>query len=1177
MGILADFYINLVRNFTGREWVFQRLEAWLADSQGERRFWISGGRGTGKTSVAVRLALMLADQAPGIKVRRMDPSCPAYFHFCREGREETLSPRRFVEALSLRLAQVIPPYAEALTRVGNRSIKIETRQEVEQVAPGGQVTGVLIERLEIGNLSPRVAFEDLLRNPLAEVREKISASQPAFLVVVDAVDETLPEDPLAEFVDLLQLLERLPIDVRLVLTALPDERIVRRLGKPDLDLVKDAPLDEDDIKTFALQKLERFPESQREPLAARISQESKGIFLYAQYVLQDLLKQETLPEDIEHFGLPKDLEGVYLSYLERELTRNVERWEERYRPVLGLLSVARGEGLSLETLSGVSQVAPSRMADVLRACEQLLWRPDENGPVRLYHPSFRDFLVRNRDYPVYLAEASQQLAEYYLAEHRDAWLACADAYALANVAVHLLEASRGAASRVVRQQLGRALVGLFSDLTYLEARVRSLGGYPRDLLNDLETASGMDDLDAPDKSNLLELRKLFEEKPGLSSGELPATFCAQVLRQARLLGSKYWETTAQKRLDLLQAPYLVQLWSTSAEASSLQEANQQRFPMEHLSRRLTGEFTRLIQASQAPGGEEETGAVPFRMKVQTPSARITWEAQLHLSPGGDSAGQVTGLEGRADLRTAALKWQVELAPGGTDIYDATSPLLLNGRIELPSAVYRWDSQMNPSWNRPEFSGSVIPLQALAFTPYGILRIQLDEERCFQVFKDLLGETGRFEIPYPDQIRSEMEFGGQLLTWDDGTGMQLKPYRHELRVGRPERNWEIFIHGAEVVDSNIYSIEQRVNAIAGKFIGVTASFSFLEDPGILGRDWAGFLAEAPLIALPGGQQVLAAQSDGSLLARSLENGKMLYSLNGHHAPIVELLHEAGDGMLFSLAVDGSLFAWDMSRRSKAWSAPASQAVLAMTIASQSRLLAAARADGWIRSYDLKSGKPGPAWQACQSPAYPFRLHWCSRRGELLTADSAGKLKRWRLESGELLDEWEIDGTPVTSLIVLVDESWISAGTLGGTFVNINLESGALHEHSKGELGAAIIQSHPIGDTINLTSDARSRLRLWVNSPPGLEMIDSGVLPCFRWSLAPDGRHLAGSDLWRNKVHYLELGAAGAPSEHPVIQAFKQAELLLDHPARMVVIAPDNHTLLVGQDGGQVTCLRLVIPS
>jgi hypothetical protein len=68
---------RLTRDFTGREWVFQAIDTWLADPKGPTFFIITGEPGIGKTAIAARLT----------QVRDL-----AAYHFCR-ARESNRSTR----------------------------------------------------------------------------------------------------------------------------------------------------------------------------------------------------------------------------------------------------------------------------------------------------------------------------------------------------------------------------------------------------------------------------------------------------------------------------------------------------------------------------------------------------------------------------------------------------------------------------------------------------------------------------------------------------------------------------------------------------------------------------------------------------------------------------------------------------------------------------------------------------------------------------------------------------------------------------------------------------------------------------------------------------------------------------------------------------------------------------
>ena len=99
------------QHFSGRGWVFERINQWLADPNGGRVFLLAGGPGTGKTAIAARLAQVSEGSA------KLPPTCDrlqsgflTYMHFCQAGLDSTLSPIPFVQALSEALANAFPAF-----------------------------------------------------------------------------------------------------------------------------------------------------------------------------------------------------------------------------------------------------------------------------------------------------------------------------------------------------------------------------------------------------------------------------------------------------------------------------------------------------------------------------------------------------------------------------------------------------------------------------------------------------------------------------------------------------------------------------------------------------------------------------------------------------------------------------------------------------------------------------------------------------------------------------------------------------------------------------------------------------------------------------------------------------------------------------------------------------------
>ncbi len=240
-----------------------------------------------------------------------------------------------------------------------------------------------------------------------------------------------------------------------------------------LDFVRDEPETVDDVRDYALGRLQELSSTTRTAIARQVADAAKGNFLYARYVVDTLLSDPHSLANPEAIVLPRGLDGHYEEYLDRELTRRGERWEDRYRPLLGLLSVAVEPGLMRETLGGAAALAPSRVDDALKPLSQYLQAPDDGGPLQLFHESFREFLAKNSTFPVYPVEAHAALGLYFFRRHNGSWSVSGDDYAILNTLDHLARASahEGALDSNTAAAISSAHDQLQSDREYADALV----------------------------------------------------------------------------------------------------------------------------------------------------------------------------------------------------------------------------------------------------------------------------------------------------------------------------------------------------------------------------------------------------------------------------------------------------------------------------------------------------------------------------------------------------------------------------------------------------------------------------------------------------------------------------------------------------------------------------------
>ena len=567
----SDFIADRTKDFTGREWVFQRVETWHADPGGSRVFLLTGKPGTGKSSVAARLVQMSLGEVPGAPYPRLVKDRLAYFHFCQAQSDASLNPLRFVESLSRALANRYEPCAKALLEAPHQDIAVV--QQVGTAERGSQVTGIAIRSLHIGNLSARAAFDWAVRRPLEALC--VPGFGETVVVLVDSLDEALTysadENIALLLADVTANAQNLPRQVRLLLTCRTDSSILDLLCKPSANVVTYALADVDDVRKYVLGRLDALAEPARSNLAEGISVKSSGNFLYARHVLDNLAAQPETVANLATMTLPNGLDEIYDQFIRRELARTRDAWGAGYRPLLGLLAVARTPGLTREHLVAATGLLPSQTDDALAACAQYLAGDLPDGPFALYHQSFREFLLDDPKHNVYPVDAEQMLGETLVQAYEGDWASCDDDYALRNTPGHLTRVALALGrplQRAARRKLEDALCRTLLEFGFLESKAGRIGADA--LLADVRAAAATVVVSA----DLMALEKVLDREiinlDRWKSGPGSTFFAQQIFNRAKAFGLEALAERAAARLTELRTPYLEALWHISNESPALE-------------------------------------------------------------------------------------------------------------------------------------------------------------------------------------------------------------------------------------------------------------------------------------------------------------------------------------------------------------------------------------------------------------------------------------------------------------------------------------------------------------------------------------------------------------------------------------------------------------------------------
>ena len=361
--------------------ILKEIMAW-ADEDDERCiFWLNGMAGTGKSTIARTVARTFYDQ------RRLGAS----FFFSRGG-EDVSHSGKFVTSIAVQLAE-------------------------KSVALQRTICEAILGQSNIASQTLRDQWNYLIVQPLSKLRADSS-----LILVIDALDECDGENDIRVILELFTESQSLAdIRLRVFVTSRPEIPI--RLGfraMPKIvhhDLVLHdicRAIVDHDISIFLQHELSVIRQERAlaadwpgEETVRRLVQSAAGLFIWAATACRFIRDGKRfairrlsliLKSDTSVTAPEEKLNEIYMAILKNSISdeyddREKEELYKMLKTTLGTI-VILFSSLSAISLARLLQVPKDDIDQTLDDLHSILEAPEDQGqPIRLHHPSFRDFLL----------------------------------------------------------------------------------------------------------------------------------------------------------------------------------------------------------------------------------------------------------------------------------------------------------------------------------------------------------------------------------------------------------------------------------------------------------------------------------------------------------------------------------------------------------------------------------------------------------------------------------------------------------------------------------------------------------------------------------------------------------------------------------------------------------------
>ncbi|HWR58792.1 MAG TPA: toll/interleukin-1 receptor domain-containing protein [Thermodesulfovibrionales bacterium] len=367
--------LSFLDRFTGRQWVFRKIDEWLCAEDAPKVFWISGAPGMGKSAIAAWL-----------RENRREVGA---FHFCNISDREKSDPAKMVTSVAYQLSTQIPAYEHQLRHLDLEGIVKEYKDAI-------------------------TLFDKLIVQPITA---NFPPPDRPIVILIDALDEASQDgrNEIASFIA--QEFHKTPQWLRMIITSRPDPEVtfpLQALSPYVLNASSDENLS--DLREYLLGELSQHlkVEHDTEQAIGDILSKSEGSFLYAKMVCAEIRANRLSINRVGEF--PQGLGGLYARVFERKFKDCLQEYNGKVRPALRVI-LASYEPMHTGLLKALFGWNLEELAEFLKLVGSLfpVTGKSDEGIIQPFHRSVQDWITdvaRAGDYIVDLADGHRMLADF---------------------------------------------------------------------------------------------------------------------------------------------------------------------------------------------------------------------------------------------------------------------------------------------------------------------------------------------------------------------------------------------------------------------------------------------------------------------------------------------------------------------------------------------------------------------------------------------------------------------------------------------------------------------------------------------------------------------------------------------------------------------------------------------